>query len=401
MQTRGSVNFRIAVLFISIGMLCVGCLIAPLPLPQETATPVLEEESIISARIQSALNDYNTGLQDNNKTLSLSAIDERNLVILEEFSASFDDMQRSGFPKTVKLGMTVVDIEQQNQELTLAHIKRDRDDWRADWFFRKKDSKWVISEPTIAEAGTPEMTTFGHYTFITYPIAKNANEKIILLISKAEDHVRQDLSEAPTGKVQVTVYPTVSISPLRLGALSTWNISPLEDGTDSISIVAPASWWFGFYDPQVGWESDIEMLLTHELARIVYVRNFGNPGQGADWFFEGLAEYVAGYDEMADVIAAVQNDAVIPIIDTASSARKVDLAHFANLDNRFLAYGLSESLVTFIVENYGGIETFWKLARSYDQSQDMDKALQDTLGTSYEEFDANWRKWLKEEYIKR
>lgn len=401
MQTRDSLSFKIAVLFISIGILCAGCLTAQPPLNQETATPFLDEESTISARIQSALNDYNTGLQDNNKPLAMSAIDERNPVILEAFSVSFDDLQSSGFPKIVKLGMTVTDIEQENQELALAHIKRDRDDWRADWFFRKKDGKWVISEPTFAEAGTPQMTTSGSYTFITYPIADNANEKIITLMSKAEDHVRQDLGEAPTGKVQVTVYPIVSISPLRLGALSTWNISPLEHGTDSIGIVAPASWWFGFYDPQVGWESDIEMLLTHELARIVYVRNFGNPGQGADWFFEGLAEYVAGFDEMADVNAAVQNDSIIPILDTSSSAKKTDLAHFANLDNRFLAYGLSESLVTFIVENYGGTETFWALARSYDQTQDMDKALQDTLGIPYEQFDADWREWLKEDYIKR
>ena len=197
MQTRGFLNLKLAVLFLLLGIMCAGCLIAPLPLPQKTATPFLEEESIISARIQSALNDYNTGLQDDNKTLSLSAIDERNTVNLEAFSASFDNLQRSGFSKTVKLGMTVIDIEPVNQELALAHIKRDRDDWRADWFFRKKDSQWVISEPTITEAGTPQKTTSANYTFITYPIADNANEKIITLMSKAEDHVRQDLGEAP------------------------------------------------------------------------------------------------------------------------------------------------------------------------------------------------------------
>jgi hypothetical protein len=175
----------------------------------------------------------------------------------------------------------------------------------------------------------------------------------------------------------------------------------VEYGTDRISLVAPASWWFGFYDPQTGWEADIQKLLTHELAWITYVRNFGNPGQGVDWFSEGLAQYVGGLDEMPVVIAAVQNDTIIPIIDTSSSTRKIDLAHFANLDDQFLAHGLSESLVTFIIENYGGVETFWSLAKSYDQSQDMDKALQDTLDISYQEFNASWRKWLKEDYIKR
>jgi hypothetical protein len=47
------------------------------------------------------------------------------------------------------------------------------------------------------------------------------------------------------------------------------------------------------------------------------------------------------------------------------------------------------------------MESFWKLAKAYDQTQDMDKALQDTLGISYEQFDASWREWLKEDYIKR
>jgi hypothetical protein len=88
-------------------------------------------------------------------------------------------------------------------------------------------------------------------------------------------------------------------------------------------------------------------------------------------------------------------------MDTSSSTKKIDLAHFANLDNQFLAHGLSESLVTFIIENYGGVETFWRLAKAYDQYKDMDKALQDTLGIPYEEFDASWREWLKEDYIKR
>jgi hypothetical protein len=401
MQTWGTWKFKASVLFICISILCAACLVERPPLHQEPATPVVEEESIVIAQIQSTLNDYNTGLQNNNKTLSLSTMDQRNLVILETFSASFDNLQRSGFPRTVELGMTVIDIEQENQELALAHVKRDRDDWRADWFFRKKDNKWVISEPNIAEAGDPQKFTSDNFTFIVYPIANHANEKILPLLLKAEEHVRKDLGEAPTGDVEVTMYPIVSISPLRLGALSTSSISPVEAGTDRIGIVTPDSWWFGFYDPQAGWEADIEMLLTHELAWIAYVRNFGNPGQGVDWFSEGLAEYVGGLDEMPDVIEAVQNDAIIPIVDTSASAKKTDLAHFTNLDNRFLAHGLAESLVTYIIENYGGVETFWALAQSYDQSQDMKIVIQDTLGISYEEFDTGWREWLREDYIKR
>jgi hypothetical protein len=217
----------------------------------------------------------------------------------------------------------------------------------------------------------------------------------------AEEHVRKVLGTEPEVKVDVTVYPFIKLSPLGSEWLSTFQIDAKADGANNIYIISPASCCFGFYDPKVGWESDVEIMLAHELARVVYVRNFGNPGQGADWFLEGLAEYVAGFDQMPDIIAAVQNDAIIPIIDESSSSKKVDLAHFSNLDNWSLAYGLSESLVTFIVDKYGGMETFWALARSFDETQDMQSAIQNTLGISYAQFDSSWREWLKEDYIKR
>lgn len=259
----------------------------------------------------------------------------------------------------------------------------------------------MISEPTATEAGTLQAITSGTYTVVTYPIINNLNGEIISLVSKAQENLLKDLGEIPKGKVTITVYPSVSLSPLDARALSDWSINPTEDGPDSIDLISPASWSFGFYDPGPGWESDFEVLLTHELARITYVRNFGNPGQGVDWFFEGLAEYVAGFDEMPEVTAAVQNDTITPMIDTTSTGKKIDLAHFENLANLRLAYGLSKSLVTFIVEQYGGIETFWALEKSYDQSQDLDQALQDTLGIEYEQFDTGWREWLKEDYIKK
>jgi len=47
------------------------------------------------------------------------------------------------------------------------------------------------------------------------------------------------------------------------------------------------------------------------------------------------------------------------------------------------------------------METFWALARSCDETQDMQSAIQNTLGISYEQFDSSWREWLKEDYIKR
>jgi hypothetical protein len=403
MPRRARLNFKNIGLFICVCALLFGC--APPPTQTQKiegiTTLVPSGKAIIKARVQSTLNDYNTALEKHDKTLFMSGVDQGNQAVKGLFSAFFDDIESAGFPNTAELGMTLIDIEPINQDLVLAHIRRNRDGWQADWFFRGSSGKWVISEPTKTEAGAPLTTIFGNYTVMTYPIADDLNGKILPLIAKAQERLLEDLGETPAGKVKITVYPSVSISPLGGDALSGWSINPSEDGPDNIDIMSPTSWSFGFYDPGVGWESDFERLLTLELARITYVRNFGNPGQGADWFFEGLVEYVAGSNEMPEVIAAVRNDTITPIIDTSSADKKIDLAHFENLNNLRLAYGLSKSLVTFIVEQYGGMEAFWALARAYDRYQDMDQALQASLGIGYEQFDTSWREWLKEDYIKK
>ena len=361
--------------------------------------PINPEETEIKAGIQKALDDYNTGLEKNDKTRFMASIDPNSTLLRESTFSDFDYLQASGFPQTVRLGMKVAEIKEMSEGLVLTKIIRDRDGWIANWYFRKVDDRWVITEPTLKETGSPQTVEKGNYSFRTYPIAEEVSREYILLMENARLHVQKDLGKAPEGKVEISVFPAGAMSPYATGDLSGWYISPNPNGTDDIYILAPTTYFFGFYDPKTGWEPDIETLLAHELARIAYVRSFGNPGRGVDWFYQGLPEYVAGYDQMPYVKDAVQNDTIIPILDP--SGRKADLAHFSNLENGPLAYGLSESLVAFIVEKYGGLDTFWALARSYDKTQDIKTAIQDTLGVSYEAFDAAWRTWLKVEYINR
>jgi hypothetical protein len=373
---------------------------AAVPTSPGTAGPtVIDAEVVIRAGIQKTLDDYNSGLEQNEKTLFTDAIDSNNQTLWKFASRNFDYLENSVSTQSVKLGMQVTQIKVLPEGLVLATITRDRDGWIAHWYFRKVDDRWVLSEPTIEETGAPQTIESGNYTFKTYPIAENINAKYIYLMENARANVQKSLGKVPEGKVRVSIFPAAMMSPNASGDLSGWYISPAAGGTDDIYILTPTSYFFGFYDPSAGWEPDIEMLLTRELARIAYARNFGNPGGGVDWFFEGLVEYVAGYDEMPDVKAAVQNHTIIPIVDP--SGKETDLAHFANVENRALAYGLAESLVAFVVEKYGGLDSFWGLAKSYDRTQDIKKSIQETLGVSYEEFDTAWRTWLKEEYINR
>jgi hypothetical protein len=63
-----------------------------------------------------------------------------------------------------------------------------------------------------------------------------------------------------------------------------------------------------------------------------------------------------------------------------------------------LAYGLAASLVDYINEKHGGMDGFWKFAAAFDQQQNLDKALQEAVGVTYEQFDTDWRAWLKAKY---
>lgn len=369
-------------------------------IPTETALPTVNPEEVeIRAGIQKTLDDYNSGLEKNDKSLFMDNIDANNQTLWTTAYSTFDGLESSGWLQTIKLGMTVDQIKVLPQGLVLAKIIRDRDGWVTNWYFRKKDDKWVLTEPTLQEAGAPQTFENDGYTFKTYPIAEDLNAEYIALMEKARAHVQKDLGKVPDGNLQITIYPGAAMSPYSTGDVSGWYTSPNANGTDDIYTLAPATYFYGFYDPKIGWEPDIESLLAHELTHVAYVRSFGNPGQGVDWFFDGLAEYEGGLDEMPDVKDAVQNNTLYPILD--ESGKNVDLAHATTLENGPLAWGLEESLVTFIVDKYGGMDTFWALARSYDKTQDMKKAIRETLGISYEDFDSAWRTWLKEDYINR
>lgn len=64
-------------------------------------------------------------------------------------------------------------------------------------------------------------------------------------------------------------------------------------------------------------------------------------------------------------------------------------------ENFGLSYDFATSLVEFTVENYGGLDGFWKLAEASDQTSDFKKAVQDAFGISYDEYNSKWQAWLK------
>ena len=111
---------------------------------------------------------------------------------------------------------------------------------------------------------------------------------------------------------------------------------------------------------------------------------------------EGLVEYTSNSTSVYLAFEAAQRGTIIPIVDTDSDLMdRQDLMHFNSLKKDVgLAYGLSQSLVTYITETYGGLDSFWRLARAFDETQDLDEALQFAFKVTYTGFDRGWRAWL-------
>lgn len=136
-------------------------------------------------------------------------------------------------------------------------------------------------------------------------------------------------------------------------------------------------------------KSDLEDVLTHEATHYVHTRSFDDAGTLAGWMSEGLAEYVSGSTSIDLAFEAARRGMIIPIVDTETDLMdRQDLMHFYSLKKDVgLAYGLSQSLVAYIVETYGGLDAFWRLARAFDETQDFDEALRIAFKVTYTGFD--------------
>jgi len=132
---------------------------------------------------------------------------------------------------------------------------------------------------------------------------------------------------------------------------------------------------------------------------MVHTRAFKNVGYLTTWMPEGLAEYIAHNSNTAIVREAVRVGTIIPIIDKQSPVNKQDLMHITTLEkDQDVSYGFAQSLVRYVIEERGGLPAFWSLAAAYDETQDLDKALQKSLHLKYDEFDRGWRAWLHATY---
>lgn len=367
--------------------------------PEPTATATAQATPTgaeIKRGIQQALTLYARAYNENDAEALKQAVDQTNPPFRRLVQSRFDEFQKSFLAGDLHFKYTVKDIQSRPFGYVQAHI-RTPEGLEADWLFRQVDGRWVLSEPTVEQLGDPETVEREHFTFIAYPWTADVNAKVMAAMESARLRVQERLGDAPAEKAEVQIIPAYGLSPgTDPSAVAQYVARP--EGPDKIMIYAPQSFLFGLVDPKLGWEKELENVLTHEYTHMAHVRSFDDAGKLATWMSEGLAEYVSGSPSIYLAYEAARTGDLIPIVDTESDVlNKQDLAHFYSLRRDIgLAYGESQSVVAYIAETYGGLDAFWRLARSFDETQDLDEALQAVFGVTYEDFDLGWRAWLRE-----
>jgi hypothetical protein len=359
---------------------------------QPSAAPTALPDARL-AGIQDTLDQYSQAYRERDRALLTRTIDPANASLISVLVDRFQTTMQTTSATAAPVSYQAEDVTSREHGFVQVRV-RQQDGQVADWLFHQVGQQWLLAEPTARQLGERQQIETAHFTFYTYSWAQAINPTIMDLMEQARAQVLQTLGTVPDKKARVYIRPIAGIAPMQ-GTTGTAMYDPNVRSKDLIAISAPASFSFPFYDPAEGWQPALKRVLAHEYTHFVNDNSSIPLARMSNWMVEGLAEYVAEPERMAHLRDLVQQRGVIPIIDPSTKGQKHDLEHLDLLGaDRGLGYGLSYSLVVFIVERYGGLDGFWKLVKAFDTTQDLDAALQQAFGISYPQFDRDWRAWL-------
>jgi len=365
------------------------------PRPTATHTPVPAPPTL--SDIQLTLDLFIQALNENRPEILDQVVDPGNKPFRRLVRSRFDDFQESWRAGFRQPALQVNEIIARPHGYYQAFITSEEGD-AASWTFKKVGDRWLLSEPLVEEIGAQREVNRPYFTFITYPWADELNSEIIALMENAREEVFDRLGKAPEQKARVEIRPIYGLERFTpMGAVAFYEHRSAS-GQDRIVIYSPHSFAYGLYSQETGWQEELGSILVHEFTHMTHTLSFDDAGgRLVTWMSEGLAEYVsdAGYDRRVACHAA-RSGVLIPLVDRENPVYKQDLAHMESLEkDRGLAYAYAYTVVAYIVEKYGGLDGFWKLARIYDDVQDMDRALQQAFGVSLEAFERDWLDWVK------
>lgn len=352
--------------------------------------------------VQATVEQWSAAYNDQSVDELRLAIDPKNLAFRRTQESRLRQYNVSELAGTTTFQGTIQDIVPLNDGYLRATV--DFGGWLRPWTFRHVGDKWLLSEPRRSELGKPLTRATEHFTVRYYAWDADVIGPLAQIFERAYTSDVHVMGRGPERKTLVDIIPTTELMP---GGANGWvagRYIPGHKSTDGLPMVwmsAPLSFSFGGFDTYGGWQPTARSLFAHEFAHLITDCCFVPIVHLSSWMSEGIATYVAGQTYHNTVRYAVKHDALIPIKapPDAPGAIPEDLEYLTTLKHDVtLGYGEAYSLVAYIVDHFGGIEGFWKLAEDYNQTQDINASLKHVFGISLAEFDRGWRAALKEQY---
>lgn len=114
-------------------------------------------------------------------------------------------------------------------------------------------------------------------------------------------------------------------------------------------------------------------------------------GQPPLWFVEGMAEYFSlGWDNTVD--RQMRDAALTDTLPTLQMMTEY------RVQTGFIFYKGGQSVMRFIAEKYGE-KKIGEMLRDLRDLRGIEDAIQTNTGVSFEEFDVEWRRWVKRRYF--
>jgi hypothetical protein len=136
--------------------------------------------------------------------------------------------------------------------------------------------------------------------------------------------------------------------------------------------------------------------MTHELTHNVIFQETFNPYNDLPvWLNEGLAMYSEG------TLDSQFSDALKNAVNTNSliSVRTISSPFSAYADKANLSYAEGDSLVTYLITQYGS-DKMLELLNTFKQGSDYDDAFNKVYGFNMDGLNNQWESWVKTQYIK-
>ncbi len=227
-----------------------------------------------------------------------------------------------------------------------------------------------------------------HVDLYFYVAERELAERAVVIAEEAWDYLSLRMAYTPRERVPLIIYSSHS-------EFEETNILPyiLPEGVAGFMELMRHRVVIPFDGSYPRLEQVIRHELTHffmyQKLRDVYRRhNRYDYGQPPFWFVEGLAEYMStDWDSFSEsfLADALYSDALVP------------LSNWRAIAGTYLAYKEGEAALHYLAEKYGEdkiidiIDLAW-LDRDYDEVLDL------ILPVPFDEFDEDWRRWLRKRY---